>query len=125
MRILFVLLFSFYLNSVNGQDKEHQRYLDNGDAAKLSSFFSKKVDLKVPNSKGIYSKKQAELVMADFFDDNLALKYNVKHYGGSKAKAKFEIGELVNKEKKYRTYLLYQTNDSSLQIIELRIEPED
>lgn len=121
------LLFLFGFNVLQGfcQEKEFQKCFKDGNAELLAAHFSEQIDLKVSNTKGIYGKQQAKLIMADFFKKTPALVYKVKHNGGSKAKAKFEIGELSNSKRKFRTYLLYQVHENSLQIIELRIEPED
>lgn len=126
MRLLLVLL-SFCIGlGVSAQSQtEIGKLLETGNAEKLTSFFSQNVELEIPGSKGLFNKKQASIVLKDFFSKNPPNKYFQKHDGGGNNKALFEIGSLITKQKKYRTYLLYNLVDNTPQIIELRIELEE
>ena len=121
----YIILFSalIILGNISAQNKSFQSALEQNDAKGLSEFFALKIDLNLPDAKGLYSKKQAALILADFFKKNEGLVYAVKHQGGAKSATKFDIGELKNDLLSYRTYILYQEKDGSLQIIELRFEP--
>ncbi|MEQ8625565.1 MAG: DUF4783 domain-containing protein [Vicingaceae bacterium] len=126
MRLFLVLLsFSFTLSTFAQKQSEIGKQLETGNAEKLTSFFKENVELEIPGSKGLFNKKQASIVLDDFFSKNPPNKYFQKHNGGGNNKALFEIGSLLSKDKKYRTYLLYNLVDNTPQIIELRIELEE
>lgn len=125
MRILLlsILLLSFHLGL--GQDsKTLADCFDKGDAKCLSQHFNTSIDLNIPENNGLYQKEQAIVLLEGFFKTLSIEKYEIKHEGGSKQKSRFHIGKLHTTKGSYRTYLLYNTVDSVMQIIELRIEEE-
>ena len=124
----FILVFLSFCTalSLSAQSQtELGKQLEAGNAEKLTSFFSQNIELEIPGSKGLFNKKQASIVLKDFFSNNPPHKYFQKHNGGGNNKSLFEIGSLITKEKRFRTYLLYDLIDNAPQIIELRIELEE
>lgn len=126
MRIIIALLLFSFSNILHAQDENSMHLLiKNGDAPGLSAYFGKSVELSLNETDGIYSKKQAELILKDFFDKNKANNYEIKHEGGNLKKSKFSIGTYQTSEATYRSHLLFRMVDNKLQIIELRFELED
>lgn len=123
MRYLILVLSLISFTSLWAQTNSFQNALEKNNAEELSKYFALKVDLNLPDAKGLYNKKQAELILADFFKQNKNLIYTIKHQGGAKSATKFDIGEFKNELLSFRTYILYQEDNGSVQIIELRLEP--
>ncbi len=51
--------------------------IENGDAKALSSYFNQSIELKIIDKEGIYGKKQAEILLKDFFSDNKPVFFEV------------------------------------------------
>jgi len=120
---LIIICFSF--SSSAQTQSEIGKQLELGNVERLTSYFNETIELGIPGSKGLFNKKQASIVLKDFFSKNPPNKYFQKHSGGGNNKALFEIGSLLTNEKRYRTYLLYNLVENKPQIIELRIELEE
>lgn len=120
---LIVICFSFFLSAQTQTEIGQQ--LEAGNAAQLTSYFNETIELEIPGSKGHFNKKQATIVLKDFFLKHPPTNYLKKHSGGGNNKALFEIGSLLTSEKRFRTYLLYNLIENKPQIIELRIELEE
>lgn len=125
MRLLLLgsLLFCFQLISAQGS-KPLTESFESGDSEMLSQYFKASIDLNLPEKHGIFQKKQATLLLEEFFGNNPPRSFSVKHEGGSKQKSSFQIGKLSTEKGDFRTYLLYNLSDGVPQIIELRIEEE-
>ena len=126
MRYVLIII-SFYagFSAFAQSETKIGQYLETANTQKLTSLFSENIEFEIPGSKGLFNKKQATIVLEDFFSANPPHKYYQKHSGGGNSKALFEIGSLLSNDKKYRTYLLYELVDNTPQIIELRIELEE
>ncbi|MAY82791.1 MAG: hypothetical protein CMP59_01525 [Flavobacteriales bacterium] len=111
--------------SLNAQENSNLATLfANGDAKGIAAFFNNSVEMNLPDHNGIYQKEQATMLLKNFFAANPPVSFEVKHEGGSKRKSSFQIGKLKCKKAEYRTYLIYNSVDGTIQIIELRIEEE-
>jgi len=125
MRYLLLPLLLFLSISLTAQDAEKiSNCFMKGDASTLSSHFDSSIDMNIPGNSGIYQKDQAKVILSKFFSANATTQYEMKHEGGSKQKSMFHIGKLQTESGSYRTYLLYNSVEGVMQIIELRIEEE-
>jgi hypothetical protein len=91
----------------------------------IKSYLHQSIDLKLPESKGIFNKEQASIILNDFFRKEAIIKYTIKHEGGGNGKSFFQIGRIKTATHQYRSYLLYNIYKEKPQIIELRIELEE
>lgn len=125
MRILLFGFFTLLATTLSAQDTMVFEKMFTADKGKsLAKHFHHTVDLDLPQSKASYSKKQASIIINNFFEKHTPSAYQVKHKGGGNNRSYFEIGSLSTSTQKFRTYLLYNIVADQLQIIELRIETE-
>lgn len=97
--------------------------LRTGDAATLASFFTEDVEVAILDDEDLYSKEEAEKILAKFFASNPSKSFSQVHLGTSKgANSHYVIGELVAGAKTYRTYVYVKESEGSIQIEEIRIE---
>jgi len=123
--VLFVFLTFCSVLSFAQSENILSNAISKDNAKALSSFFDESIDLELPDTKGIYSKQQAKLVLSEFFNKNSIISFKEKHIGGGGEKAHFHIGSIETSKQKFRTYILYHLVQDKPQIIELRIESED
>lgn len=93
-----------------------------GKASQLSPYFASNVDLTLLNLEVVYSKEQAEVVLAKFFNENTPKSFTIKHEGKSKLDDYFYIGELVSTNGNYRLTFFLKNEGSTYRIRQLRIE---
>ncbi len=95
--------------------------IKNGNASQVSRFFDNTVELAFPDKSNSYSKSQAELVLRDFFSNNIVRKFEVIHKGDNSG-SQYCIGTLETRNGIYRTtFFLKQKGDKQL-LQELRFE---
>lgn len=122
---IIVFLIAISHNAYNQETKAFTEPLSKGDSKGLAVFFDNNIELSIINEDGIYSKKQAELILQRFFDKHQIISFSTKHEGGDLKRSKFLIGELKSKDHLFRCHILFRKVEEKLQIIELRIELED
>lgn len=95
------------------------------DAAKLAGYFSSTVNLEIIDIDGNYSRKQAEIIVQDFFRKHPVKTFTVNHQGSSNDGSKYMIGVYTTTQNKvYRVYIMLKTMDDKLQINKLQIEED-
>lgn len=125
MRILLLSLLIFLKTGLNAQEnKKVAEAFSKGNAAVIASYFNNSVEMNLPQHNGIFQKEQAKMLLKNFFTSQPPKSYEVKHQGGSKRKSSFQIGKLICEQGEFRTYLIYNSVEGKIQIIELRIEEE-
>jgi len=125
MRIALLSLLLIAAVALNAQDNAKlTTHFSNGDANGLAAYFNGSIEMNLPDQNGIYQKEQAIMLLKSFFASHPPQSFEVKHEGGSKRKSSFQIGKLKSKTSVFRTYLIYNSVDGTIQIIELRIEEE-
>lgn len=97
--------------------------LQSGDAASLASFFASDVELAVAGNEDLYSKAEAQKILAKFFSANKPTAFSQVHKGTSKGKdSHYVIGDLVAGGKTYKIYIYLEEKKDTYEIQELRIE---
>lgn len=85
-----------------------------GNAAEIAKFFDNTVEINMPEKSNSYGKKQAELVLKDFFNFNMVKSFEVIHKGENSG-SQYCIGTLVTKTSSYRTTIfMKQKGDKQL-----------
>ncbi len=124
--ILFILL-SFTAAGF-AQDAERDKIsaaILSGNAKTLSTYFVSSIDLTILEAEDVYSKEQAEVIIAKFFNDNKPTAFEIKHQGKSKLDDYFYIGDLTTSKGKYRLTFFLKKEKTGFLIKQLRLEPGD
>ena len=125
--ILFLLAFPAFL--VNAQDEGYgvfvpiAKYIEEGDAEKLSAWFSDNMEISVVYGSGNSSKKQATQILRSFFERNKPSSFTIEHKA-SRANMKYALGKLVAGGEKFDVTIFVSIKDGDYKIRQLKIEKE-
>jgi len=97
--------------------------IQSGNAAGLAAYFNANVELVVETHDDVYSKSQAQQIVAEFFKANKPKQFSIIHQGG-KDGARYAIGSLTTNTGTFRVYFLLKNKDSNSYIHQLRIEKQ-
>jgi len=97
--------------------------IQNGNDAGLAAFFNENVELVVQTHDDVYSKSQAQQIIAEFFKSNKPKKFSIIHQGGKEG-AQYAIGSLTTNTGTFRVYFLLKNKDKNFYIHQLRIEKQ-
>lgn len=97
--------------------------LKTGNAASLSKFFNKNIELVVVDKDDVYSKAQAQQIVSEFFKQNKTERFDIIHDGGKEGSL-YGIGNLRTNNGVFRVYFLLKKNGSNSYIHQLRIEKQ-
>jgi len=99
------------------------KYIQAGNAEKLSAWFAGNLELDILGSVSACSKVQATQIMKDFFINYTPKSFSIVHKSG-KAPLTYAIGSLNAGGEKFRITLFVMTQEKGNQIQQLRIERE-
>jgi hypothetical protein len=97
--------------------------IQNGNHDKLASYFNQNVELVVQEHDDVYSKSQAQQIVAEFFKANKPKQFTIIHQGGKEG-ARYAIGSLITNTGTFRVYFLLKNTDENSYIHQLRIEKQ-
>ncbi|MDP3642221.1 MAG: DUF4783 domain-containing protein [Bacteroidota bacterium] len=97
--------------------------IQNGNDAGLANFFNENVELVVERHDNVYSKSQAQQIVAEFFKSNKPKQFSIIHQGG-KDEARYAIGSLTTNTGTFRVYFLLKNKNNNPYIHQLRIEKQ-
>ncbi len=108
----FLLAITLFIHNANNsafQSAESEMdsvvaALKSGDANILSRFFDSRIDITLPDKSDNFSRTQAQMIIKDFFNNNVVQSFELKHKG-EKNGSQYCIGILSTKNGKYRTTL--------------------
>ncbi len=95
--------------------------IESGNASQVSKFFDNTVEITLPGKSNSYSKKQAELVLHDFFSSNQIKNFQVIHKSDN-AGSQYCIGNLNTSTGVFRTTIYLKQKGDKLVVQELRFE---
>ena len=98
--------------------------LKTGNAKMLAASFNQNVELVILNDDNVYSKAQAEHIVAGFFAQNPPERFTIIHQGGKEG-ARYIIGHLFTKQGVFRIYFLLKKNEGKDIIHQLRIDKQE
>lgn len=104
------------------QKEEVIQVLKQGNAEKLAQYFDATVDIALPGKNNNYSKRQAEMVIKDFFQLHKVNGFELQHSGGN-AGSVFFIGTLLTGQGKMRTTVHMRQRGDKLLIQSLAFDP--
>ena len=90
--------------------------LTSGSAKELSNFFNEVVELKIDGQKENYSKKQAEVIMKNFFSKYPPIRFSKIHNGSSPEGLLYVLGKYSHKEGSHRVYMLIKKMNDEYKI---------
>lgn len=114
------IVLLFFLSSFISVD-EVVSAIKNGSASQLSKFFDNTIEITVSDKSNTYSKSQAELVLKDFFENNVVKDFEVLHKG-DKAATQFIVGTLITNNGAYKTTIYLKQKGTKQLLQELRFE---
>jgi hypothetical protein len=98
--------------------------LKTGNSLQLSKYFNTSIELAIPGKEDIYSSKQAELIIKDFFAKHAPSNFIVLHKGGKEG-SQYAIGNLTTSTGNFRVTLLIKMKEGKPFIHQLRFEQEN
>lgn len=119
--ILSLLIVSFLSSFSIISFTEVVNAIKAGNAAEVAKFFDNTVEITVAQKTNSYSKKQAELVLSDFFQTNNVKNFEVIHQSENSA-SQYYIGNLTTNTGVYRTTIFMKQKGNKQVIQELRFE---
>jgi len=122
---LAIISFIFCFSCLGQSNFNLETYFLTNDAKLISDKFGNMVELNVDDTQANYDQKQAKVIFDNFFKQKKFTSYTRNHTGGGNGRPYFEIAELKTETETFRTYTLYNQQDNSFIIIELRIELEE
>lgn len=120
---LFFGLFVAVSQSFSQIPDEIVLSIQNGNDEVLASYFNQNVELVVESHDDVFSKSQAQQIVAEFFNTNKPKQFSIIHQGG-KDGARYAIGSLVTNTGTFRVYFLFRTKDNNSYIHQLKIEKQ-
>ena len=115
---LLVLILSPVLS--NAQQSGIEAALQKGNAADLSTFFSKSVELLIPGTEDTFTATEAATILTEFFTKQTVKGYKQNHVSSpQEGRSKYTIGDLYTAQGTYRVTLNY---DAQQKISEIRIQ---
>ena len=126
LKLIFLLGCFFILSSVTLAQIPDGIIISiqNGNEAGLAAFFNENVELVVQTHDDVYSKLQAQQIIAEFFKSNKPKKFSIIHQGG-KEDARYAIGSLTTNTGTFRVYFLLKNKNNTSLIHQLKIEKQD
>lgn len=95
--------------------------LKTGNAKELSNYFNTNIELAVIDKEDVFSKTQAEVILADFFKTNPVTGFTVVHQGGKEG-SQYVIGNLTTSKGTYRVNIYLKEVNQKTVISQLRID---
>lgn len=123
--IFMVFTISLYAQQSDKVINDIGNAVKKADASGIAAKFNTTVDLDIGNIDGNYSKKQAEVIVKDFFERNPVKSFSVNHQGSSNDGSIYIIGTYHSKNSKvYRVYILLKKTGNDLLIHQLQFDAD-
>lgn len=97
--------------------------MKSGNASGVTKYFDNYVDITVLDKSSNYSRSQGELIIKDFFTNNVVRNFDVKHKGNNDSGDYF-IGNLQTKNGSYRTTVYMRMKGGKQVIQDIRIQQQ-
>jgi len=94
------------------------------DAEILSKSFNDNIEIILPHKTAVYSRKQAEMVIKDFFSKHKVSEFKLIHQG-KKQNASFAIANYYSVSGRFRFTFLTKNKGGKIYIHQIRIEKQD
>lgn len=124
MKRIFTLIFaSFTLLSFTSLIgiEDVVAALKTGNASQIAKYFDNTVEIALPGKSNSYSKSQAEIILKDFFSNNVVKSFKPLHKGDNGG-SQFCIGTLQTAAATYRTTIYMKQKGDKQVLQEIRFE---
>ena len=123
------MLMTYFLPGVYAQESttinDITLAIQQADASKLAENFHTTIDLLIPDSEGMYSNKQAEQILKQYFKRNPVEKFTLSHQGKSNDGSTYLIGTYrTTSAASFMVYALIKNSGAGERLHELRFETE-
>ena len=130
--ILKFTLCLFLLSVLNLNVQAQIRTIDNvrlaiknGNSNSLAAYMSSSIDLKIDADEGVYSKRQAVVVLEKFFTKQPANDFKYNHVGSTQSNSKYySIGTYTTGNKSYRVLISYKLEGGNYLINKIHFDLE-
>ena len=95
--------------------------LKSGNASQIARYFDNTVEITLPAKSNSYSKSQAEVILKDFFSNNVVKSFKPLHKGDNGG-SQFCIGTLQTNTASYRTTIYMKQKGDKQVLQEIRFE---
>lgn len=128
IKILIVALFllTAFAGKSQLQTQDNVRLaIKSGNVTTLANYFSTSVDLKVSGDEGVYSRKQAALILQKFFVKKPANDFRYNHNGSTLNNSKhYSIGTYSSGGSSYRVLISYKVLNNKYLIDKIHFDLE-
>lgn len=124
--LLIAFLCAIFIPFISFQDEKMNDEIVscflNGNSKKLSGYFNQNIEIAIPENKNIYSKAQAQQIIAKFFSENPAESFNILSTSTNDDAINM-IGMMTTKQSSsYRVYIVLKKTNGKDVIHLLKIE---
>jgi antitoxin component YwqK of YwqJK toxin-antitoxin module len=121
--LLSLGIMAFFSSFINISFVEIINAVKSGNATEVAKYFDNTVEITLPEKSNSYSKKQAQLVLQDFFTKNEVKNFEVIHQSESSG-SQYCIGNLTTINGVFRTTIYMKQKGDKQLVQELRFEKE-
>ncbi|MFM9945468.1 MAG: DUF4783 domain-containing protein [Bacteroidia bacterium] len=103
--------------------KEIENAISLGNAKMIESYLNTSIELETPNSKGIYSRGQAQLIIDKFFQKYPPISFTITQKGNGSGGSRFAVGNYVStRERTFRVTIFVKKAGADYLIQEIKFE---
>lgn len=118
---IYLIIGSFASDTVNWKPVE--RAIKKGSASDLSVHFGSSVTVSVPDNSGVFSSRQARLILDEFFKANPPKSFNIYRTGAGALETEFCLGSYLSKnEDSFSVYILMNLEKEKNEIMQITFE---
>lgn len=113
-----------FISSVFGQAESDKmvKLFSQGKSEEISVYFNSSIQLTTPGKDGVYSRSQAKMILAEFFDGNSPTQAALKSRGNSDNGAQYIVIDLMTSKDGFKVNIFYRGSGNNMRIHELKIE---
>ncbi len=119
--LLYIAILVSICSFVSPSFTEVVKAIKSGNSADVSKYFDNTVEITLPEKSNSYSKSQGELVLHDFFANNLVKDFEIIHQS-DKGGSQYCIGNLITNNGTFRTTIFMKQKGDREFLQELRFE---
>lgn len=128
LKQIFFILFLFLLGNTFAQRQTLDNVriaIKNGNTGSLAAYMSSSIDLKLNSEEGVYSDKQALIVLEKFFSQSPASDFKYNHVGSTQSNSKYySIGTYTSASQSFRVLISYKLINGNYLIDKIHFDLE-
>jgi len=121
---LFIIFMAFQGLSVDDPISKVAGIIRQGNMHELAALLAESAEVSIPGNENTYAKTGAETVLTNFFSKNKPVSVKILHKVNSNPYYRFGVLLVNTANGVYRIAVTLKEINGTLQLIELRIEPE-